>query len=143
MDCIRIQMVREKVSSVKVTTATPGGVFRWWKAMDELALTDREMFVVLMLDTRHHVIGYNVVSMGSVKTSVVHPREVFKAAILANASTIILIHNHPSGDPHPSPQDREVTRVIAKAGKVLDIPVLDHVIIGDDTHYSLHDHGLL
>jgi len=92
-----------------------------------LADVDREHFVVFMLDQKNHVIGIHTVSMGSLTASIVHPREVFKAAILANAATILCGHNHPSGDPQPSQEDRAITHRLAEAGKLLGINVVDHV----------------
>ncbi len=85
----------------------------------------------MTLNTKNNITGINVVSIGSLNSSLVHPREVFKAAILGNAAAIILAHNHPSGDPSPSPEDLEITRRLVEAGKILGIEVLDHVIIGD------------
>src|SRR5881296_3675950 len=89
---------------------------------------DREHFVVILLDQKHGVIGINTVSVGSLTASIVKPREVFKPAILANAAAIICGHNHPSGDPGPSQDDRALTHKLVQAGKLLDIDVLDHVI---------------
>ena len=109
-----------------------------------LADVDREHFVVLMLDQKNHVIGIHTVSMGSLTASIVHPREVFKAAILANAATILCGHNHPSGDPQPSKEDRAITHRLAEAGKLLGINVVDHIIIGSAGRYfSFADEGLL
>ena len=106
---------------------------------------DREHFVVLMLSQKNTVIGINTVSVGSLTASVVHPREVFKPAILSNAAAIILAHNHPSGQPQPSQEDRVLTVRLVAAGKLLGISVLDHVIIGDGTsaYFSFADEGLL
>lgn len=108
-----------------------------------LAGADRENFVILLLDIKHKVIGINTVGVGTLSGTLVHPREVFKPAILANAAAIIMAHNHPSGDPEPSPEDISVTKQIAEAGKVLCISVLDHIIVGDERFYSFQDHGLL
>lgn len=108
-----------------------------------LAGVDREHFIVLLLDTKNKVTGINTVSIGTLSSSVVHPREVFKPAILANAAGIILAHNHPSGDPTPSREDIEVTRQLIEAGKLLQIPVLDHVVLGDDCHISLKAKALI
>jgi DNA repair protein RadC len=105
--------------------------------------SDRERFVVMCLDRKNGVIGFNVVSVGSLTASVVHPREVFKPAILSNASSVILSHNHPSGDPLSSPEDRALTVQLAQAGKLLGIDVLDHIIVGDGKFYSFADEGLL
>jgi len=110
-----------------------------------LADVDREHFVVLMLDQKNKVIGINNVSIGSLTASVVHPRECFKPAILSNAAAIILAHNHPSGAPQPSQEDRVLTVRLVAAGKLLGISVLDHVIIGDGTsaYFLFADEGLL
>lgn len=92
---------------------------------------DREHFVTLMLDVKNRVIGIHTVSIGTLNASLVSPREVFKAAILCNAASVILAHNHPSGDLAPSPEDLHVTELLKSAGTLLDIEVLDHVIIGE------------
>ena len=110
-----------------------------------LADVDREHFLVLLLDQKNKIIGINTVSVGSLTASVVHPRECFKPAILSNAAAIILAHNHPSGAPQPSQEDRVLTVRLVAAGKLLGISVLDHVIIGDGTsaYFSFADEGLL
>jgi DNA repair protein RadC len=110
-----------------------------------LAGVDREHFVTLMLNRKHRVIGLNTVSIGTLTASLAHPREVFKPAILANAAALICAHNHPSGDPHPSAEDRAITTRLLKAGKLLDIPMLDHLVVGDGTsdYYSFADHGCM
>lgn len=107
--------------------------------------TDREHFLVATLDTRNRIIGVNIVSTGSVNGSIVHPREVFKLAVLQNACAVIVCHNHPSGDPNPSREDHALTQRLKKAGTVLGIPVLDHVILGDggDDYYSFQESGEL
>lgn len=97
---------------------------------------DREHFVSMMLDAKNKVIGIHTVSIGTLCCTVVSPREVFKAAILANAASIIIAHNHPSGDVTPSLEDIQVTAVLKQAGKLLDIEVLDHVIVGEDGAYA-------
>ncbi len=110
-----------------------------------LAHVDREHFVTLLLNRKNAVIGITTVSVGSLTTSVVSPREVFKAAILANAAAIVCAHNHPSGDPQPSPEDKELTARLVQGGKLLGIPVIDHIIVGDGTpdYFSFADRGLL
>jgi DNA repair protein RadC len=104
---------------------------------------DREQFVTVILDGRNQVVGFNVVSTGTLTSSLVHPREVFKAAILANAAAIILVHNHPSGDPDPSDEDKALTRRLKEAGDLIGIRVLDHVVIGDGRYVSLAELNLL
>ena len=91
---------------------------------------DVEQFRVVLLNTRRRLIGLETISQGTLDTLLVHPREVFKRAIAANASAVVLVHNHPSGDPTPSADDRAVTRQLVDAGRLLDVPVYDHVVIG-------------
>src|SRR5437773_1629885 len=95
-----------------------------------------EVFAILCLTTKHRVIAYHEVSRGTLDSTLVHPREVFKAALLANAAAIIVCHNHPSGDPTPTADDVEVTRRLVAAGQVVGIEVLDHVVVGDGRYYS-------
>lgn len=101
----------------------------------------KENFVVLLLNTQNKIIGHRVVSIGSLNASIVHPREVFKEAIKVNAANIIVAHNHPSGDPTPSREDVAVTKRLVKAGNVMDINVLDHIIIGDSKYLSMKEKG--
>lgn len=107
------------------------------------ALECKEKFVVVMLNARNKIIGINVVSEGSLTASIVHPREVFQPAILTSAASIICLHNHPSGDPMPSQDDLQITRILVDAGKILDIRVLDHIIIGENRFSSLASKGLI
>ena len=102
-----------------------------------------EVFVVLCLTTKHRVIAYHEVSRGTLDATLVHPREVFKAAILANAAALILAHVHPSGDPTPSADDDDLTRRLAAAGTLLGIEVLDHIIVGDQRYASFRELGRL
>jgi len=101
-----------------------------------LADTDREHFLVLMLDSKNKLIGVNTVSVGCLNSAIVHPREVFKPAILANACSIIIAHNHPSGDPTPSEMDLHLFFRIRDAGELLGIQMLDALVTGNGTHYS-------
>src|SRR5580700_6577737 len=104
---------------------------------------DREHLVCVMLDTKHSIIGISTVSIGILDSALVHPREVFKLAILASCAGIILAHNHPSGDPSPSQEDRRVTDRMVEAGKILGIDVLDHVIIGGERFCSMKEKGCM
>ena len=101
------------------------------------AICPREEFHALLLDTRHRVLREALVTQGTLDASLISPREVFRLAIAEGAAAVIIAHNHPSGDPTPSPDDRAVTRQIAEAGRALGIPVLDHVIVGDGRFASL------
>ncbi len=102
---------------------------------------DREQFLICCLDAKNASIGVNIVSIGSLTLSIVHVREVFKSAILLNAAAIIAAHNHPSGDPTPSTEDRTLTTRLREAGELLGIRLLDHLILGDDRLYSFADQG--
>lgn len=106
---------------------------------------DTECFAIIPLDAQHRAIfdGPVVVTRGILNSSLVHPREVFKAAIVAGAAALILAHNHPSGDPTPSADDRNVTDQLVAAGRLLDLPVHDHIIIGDGRYTSFAEAGLL
>lgn len=108
----------------------------------DIAGQEQEHLVVLLLDTRNRVIRQETVYVGSLNTSVVRVGEVFREAVRANAAALIVAHNHPSGDPSPSPEDVAVTRAIVQAGRLLDIEVLDHLILGKNRHLSLRQAGL-
>jgi DNA repair protein RadC len=105
--------------------------------------TDREHFVAIFLDSRSEVIGINTVSIGTLTESLVHPREVFKAAILANAASVIVVHNHPTGEAHASEADMSVTTKLKESGRILGIPIEDHVVLGEKTFFSFREEGLL
>lgn len=109
----------------------------------QMRFLDREKFVTVLLDTKHRVIGMPTVSVGHLSGALVHPREVFKAAIRRSSAAIILVHNHPSGDPTPSREDILVTRRLVEAGRILGIEVLDHVILGGQRFTSLRQEGYL
>jgi DNA repair protein RadC len=103
----------------------------------------RELFVAITLDSKNRTIGYHTVSIGSLSSSVVSQREVWKSAILDSAAGVIFIHNHPSGDPAPSRQDRECTNRLTAAAKILGIRMLDHIVFGETDYFSFADAGLL
>jgi DNA repair protein RadC len=102
-----------------------------------------EQFGVLLLDTKHRVLRTSILSVGTLDTSVVHPREVFREATAAGAAAIVLFHNHPSGDPEPSGEDTRLTERLAAAGALMGINVLDHVILGDARYFSYREKGTL
>jgi DNA repair protein RadC len=107
-----------------------------------IANLDRENFVVVLLNIKNEVIETSTVSVGTLSASLVHPREVFKPAIRASAASVVLAHNHPSGEVEPSQEDREVTRRLGEAAGILGVEVLDHVILGDG-YFSMKEHGML
>lgn len=111
--------------------------------MAEMRRYDREYFKALCLNTKNQVISIETVSIGSLSASIVHPRELFKNPIKRSSAALILVHNHPSGDPTPSSEDIEVTQRLCEAGKILGIEVLDHIIIGDRKFTSLREKGII
>jgi len=142
IETLRVSVVRER-SPLTYSLSGPSDAA---KAARELIGhdLDREVFGILLVDTRNRVTAMHIVSIGSLNGSLVHPREVFKAAILGSAAGIILLHNHPSGDPNPSREDTELTRRLVEAGRLLGIEVLDHLVLGDEGRYfSFKERGLL
>ncbi len=110
--------------------------------MSEMSLLEQEHLRVVLLDTRNQVLAIPTIYIGSLNTSVVRIGELFRPAIRRNAAAIIVVHNHPSGDPSPSPEDVRVTREIHKAGRLLNIELLDHIVIGHQRFVSLKERGL-
>lgn len=111
--------------------------------MPRLRYETHEHFLVMLLNSKGKVTGIEPVSEGSLNASVVHPREAFAPALLHHAAAILAVHNHPSGDPTPSREDRELTKTLWETGKVMGIPLVDHLIIGDGIYYSFKEHGLM
>lgn len=112
-------------------------LFKWLEGEKQ------EHFCAAFLDSKNGVVSTRVVHIGTVNMSVVGPREVFREAVRENAAGVIVAHNHPSGDPTPSPEDIQVTERLAEVGETLDIPLLDHIIVGKDTFVSLHERGVV
>lgn len=111
--------------------------------MEDMRYLKKEHFVCLFLNTKNHIIGKETLSIGTLNASLVHPREVFRAAIRVSSASIICIHNHPSGDPTPSTEDIQITKRLAEAGSLIGIEILDHLIIGDGIFVSLKEQGHL
>ncbi len=111
--------------------------------MEKLRYEKKEHFECILLDTKGHVISMEKGSIGELSSTIVHPREVFTAAVRKSAASVVFGHNHPSGDPEPSGEDIETTRRLIEAGKILGISVLDHIIIGDGTYTSLQSRRLM
>ena len=112
-------------------------------AAPRLRYENREHMCVMLLNVKNHIIAWETISIGSLDASVVHPREVFRPAIIKGAASIILVHNHPSGDPTPSKEDLEVTARMVQVGRVMNISVLDHIIIGGDNFVSMKEKGAI
>ena len=111
--------------------------------LEKIRAMDRECFVGIYLNTRGQVLATELISMGTLSASLVHPREVFKVALLMNAAAIIVAHNHPSGGTMPSSEDKDATRRLCRAGELLGVPVMDHLIVAKDGHYSFKENGAL
>lgn len=123
---------------------TPERAAEYWRlhvATSRYFNPDCECLVILMLNTRRRVKGHQLLTIGTMEALLVHPREVFRAAVISGASSLILMHNHPSGEPQPSESDIKVTRDLIRAGQVLKIEVMDHVVMGNPTHCSLRELG--
>lgn len=137
---VKEEVIREDMSS-------PAAAYNYLAG--ELRYEQQENFVVLLLDTRRRLIRRCTISKGTLNRTMVHPRDVFREAILSNAASVILAHNHPSGDPTPSKPDRELTRELVHAGESLHIPVIDHIIIGTNRgnntlpYFSFRDQGFI
>jgi len=130
----------KKAITTKYRIENPSHAYHLLK--DELEHEKRELFVVILQDVRGYVINHQVVSIGTLSNALVHPREVFYPAIRHKAASIILAHNHPSGDPTPSKEDFEITNTLIEVGRLMNIPVHDHIIIGDQKHVSLRQKGM-
>ena len=140
INIVSLKMVRETSILYKERKVkSPEDAYNLLKPM--MIDADREQFIVVCLDTKNQPTAINVCHVGSLNSSIVHPREVMKAAILSNSASIIVAHNHPSQDPTPSREDVEVTKRLAEAGKVLGIDLLDHLIICEDKFVSLKEKG--
>jgi DNA repair protein RadC len=125
----------------RLEVRSPADVQRWFgPGMRDLVV---EEFHLLTLDAQNRITRDLLITRGILNSSLVHPREVFRAAIAEAAAGVIVVHNHPSGSPVPSPEDRAVTRQLVEAGRLLDIPVFDHVIVAGDHYFSFAEAGLL
>ncbi|WP_040950136.1 RadC family protein [Gorillibacterium massiliense] len=111
--------------------------------MEDMRYLQKEHFVCLFLNTKNRIIATETLSIGSLNASIVHPREVFRAAIKCSSASIICVHNHPSGDPAPSPEDLQITARLVEAGELVGIEVLDHLILGDGRFISLKEKGYM
>ena len=128
-------------TEVRNHITSPGDAAKF--LMPRLRHGTHEEFLTILLNTKNRVIKTERIAEGSLTSAVVHPREVFASAIVNHAAAILVAHNHPSGDPYPSSEDRHLTRTLEEAGKTLGIPLMDHIVIGDGRYYSFREHGEL
>ncbi len=129
---LTVQLVREGPQSTYPAGNSPAKIYAALK--DDYASLGREHFLVIPLDVQNRILGVHVVSVGTLTSSLAHPREFFQVALLANAAAVIAVHNHPSGDTTPSRDDISVTKRLIDAGQLLGIPLRDHIIIGESYH---------
>lgn len=143
VDVVRLRLVRENSFYAWPTVQSPGDAHRLFRRLIGAEM-DREFFVLLCLDAKHRSTTMQILAIGTLNGLLVHPREVFKTAILANSDSFICAHSHPSGDPEPSVEDVKVTQRLMRTGKIVGIPLLDHLILGADHAYvSLKERALL
>ena len=138
--------MRETATGNLPQCVTPLDAVEYWRAHITSAphfTPDCECFVVLLLNVRLRIRGHHLVSIGSLTEAMACPREVFRAAVIGAAYGVVLMHNHPSGDPSPSEADIRMTKRLAEAGRILGMEVLDHIIVGNDRHSSLRETGVL
>lgn len=137
------KLVKEKTTRYDVnnTLTSPEIAYKFIERVCELSSEPEENLMMLTLNTKNTVTGVFTVSKGSLNNSIVHPREVYKRALLNNANSIMIFHNHPSGDPAPSREDIAITKRLEEAGKIIGIKLLDHLIIGDERFTSLREKG--
>ena len=142
INIVSIKMVRESsiLYDIRRIQAPKDAVELGKRFLEE---SDREQLLVCCLDAKNQPTAINVVSVGNLNNSLVHPREVFKPAILSNSASIILFHNHPTGDPTPSKEDTNITERLKECGNILGIKLIDHIIIGDNSYYSLKEKGII
>lgn len=138
---VKIKLVREGRDYEKVKINNPEDAYKFIK--DALETSDRERFIAIYLDAKNRVIGVDEISTGGITAAAFYPREIVKGALLSNAVSIIIAHNHPSGDPTPSSDDINVTTKIKEACSLLQIELSDHIIVGDGQYFSFLDKGYL
>lgn len=141
----RLELVKEESHKYEVETriSCPKDIYEVLTKVCRIQCNTEEVFILITLNIKNIVTGYFEVHRGTINTSLVHPREVFKRALLNNASDIMVAHNHPSGDPNPSKEDIQITERLKEAGNLLGINLLDHIIVGEDKYISLKEKGVL
>lgn len=141
----RLELVKEESHKYEVETriSCPKDIYEVLTKVCRIQCNAEEVFILITLNTKNIITGYFEVHRGTINTSLVHPREVFKRALLNNASNIMVAHNHPSGDPNPSKEDIQITERLKEAGNLLGINLIDHIIVGDDKYISLKEKGVL
>jgi len=141
----RVILVKERVGSYELPREIrcPEEAHNAIRIITNVQGEAQEVFGILILNIKNRIVAVHEISRGTLNSSLVHPREVFKPAILHNAASIICFHNHPSGDPEPSREDVELTKRLVEAGKIMGIEVFDHIVVGDEGYVSLKERGVM
>ena len=141
----RVILVKERVGSYELPREIrcPEEAYNAIRVTTNVQAEAQEVFGILILNIKNRIVAVHEISRGTLNSSMAHPREVFKPAILHNAASIICFHNHPSGDPEPSREDVELTNRLVEAGKIMGIEVFDHIVVGDEGYVSLKERGVM
>jgi len=141
----RVALVKEKAGKYELPekVSSPDQVYKAITILTNAEEEAQEVFGILVLNIKNKIVAVHEISRGILNSSMVHPREVFKPAILHNAAAIVCFHNHPSGDPEPSKDDILITHRLVEAGKIMGIEVFDHIIVGDNGYVSLKERGVI
>lgn len=141
----RVALVKEKVGKYELPkkVSSPDQVYKAITMLTNAEEEAQEVFGILVLNIKNKIVAVHEISRGILNSSMAHPREVFKPAILHNAAAIVCFHNHPSGDPEPSKDDILITHRLVEAGKIMGIEVFDHIIVGDNGYVSLKERGVI
>jgi DNA repair protein RadC len=140
LDLVQLKIVREAVVEYNTALSSPEAAFELLRGL--IGDSDRESGVVICLDSKNRPTSVQIVSTGSINSSIMHPREVFKCAVLSNSTSIIIGHNHPSGDLTPSSDDIEITKKLLEAGRILGIRLQDHLIVSPSKYRSLRESNI-
>jgi DNA repair protein RadC len=140
LDLVQLKIVKESVLEYNTALSSPEAAFEMLRGL--IGDSDRESGVVICLDSKNRPTSFQIVSTGSINSSIMHPREVFKCAVLSNSTSIIIGHNHPSGDLTPSPDDIEITKKLLEAGRILGIRLQDHLILSPSDYRSLRESNI-
>ncbi len=141
----KLELIKEESHKYEVDTkiSKPQDLVDVLNLVCRINNNTEEVMLLLTLNTKNVITGWFEVSRGSIDTSIVHPREIFKRALTNNATSIVVAHNHPSGDPNPSKEDINITNRLKECGKLLGINLIDHIILGDEKYVSLKEKGII
>jgi DNA repair protein RadC len=143
LETYRVQLVREPGMNPGQPCRSSEDLYHYARSIYATLDADKEHFTLVVMNNKNRVQGFKVISTGSLTASLVHPREVWRAALYLAGAAVAFVHNHPSGDPAPSPEDIDITKRLKETADMLGIRILDHVILGNDRYFSFTDKGML